>query len=160
MAFEAIFEGIMGILRNDPSLVPGILGPKTVTNMRLYRVWPQMQTYLTTYEPNQPSEGWIVVEEPEPSLRFAQRGFQTNHQFLDVTFHCYATTYALAHAVQDVLDTYFHWSLQQQHALQWGERIVLFVRRYSEVDKYQESVKLAQKDMTYYFETVLAEDLV
>jgi hypothetical protein len=155
MAFEAVFEGIMGLLRNDPQLVPGILGPRTVQNQRLYRPYPSIYNSLSTYEPNQPSEGWLVVEEPVPSRFFSQRGFATNHQFFDILFHCYATTYALAHQVQDVLDGMFHWELQQQRDLQWGERIILFARRYSEVDKYMESIKLAQKDITYYFETVL-----
>src|SRR5262245_11091252 len=110
----------MGILQADPQLVPGILGPRTVTNQRLYRVWPQMQSFLTTYEPNQPPEGWLAVEEPTPSLRFAVRGYQTNHEFMDVLIHVYGTTYSLAHNVLDVLDTYFHWKIQQQRDVTWG----------------------------------------
>jgi hypothetical protein len=159
MAFEDILTSVMGILQADPLLVPGILGPRTVTNQRLYRVFPQMTQFLTTYEPNQPAEGWIAVEQPPPSLRFAIRGYQTNHEYVDIVFHVYGTTFSLGHAVLDVLDTYFHWTIQQEHDVIWGDRILLFTRRYQEHDAYQQSLKLAEKQIMYAMELVRIVDL-
>jgi hypothetical protein len=153
MSYNAIFEQIFSMLVNDATLVPGILGPRTATNLRLYRAWPQLQSLLLSYEP-QPPEGWLVVEQPQPSLRLGQGQLDSNHELFEIAFHCYATQYSVAQDVLDVLDTLFHWSVQQQRDLTFGERIVLFTRRYSTQDKYAQDVKLFEKVMTYFLETV------
>ncbi len=157
MAFQAIFEGVFTLLQQDPLLVPTILGPRTVTNMRLYRGWPAMQNLLTGYEPNQPAEGWLVLEEPEVSRYLVNRQVANNHEYLDLAFHVYATTFATAHDALDRLDTYFHWEIQQQREVQWAEFILLFTRRAMQADKYEQAVKLYQKDIVYTMEFVRDE---
>ena len=47
------------------------------------------------------------------------------------------------------------WTVAQQRALQYGERIVLFVRRVQQLDQYMQDVKLHQKTLLYRFECVL-----
>jgi len=158
MAYNAIFEGIMTLLQADSSLVPGILGAKTVTNQRLYRAWPQSQQFLQGYEPNQPSEGWLVVEEPQAALHMASEQLSGNHEFMTIMVHAFGTTYSLTHAVLDVLDTMFHWTLPQMRDVIWGNRFLLFTRRSHQIDKYQEGIKLYEKQIFYAMEFVLTED--
>lgn len=160
MAYDAIFQNIMTLLQADAQLIPGLLGPKTVQNMRLYRAWPQMQSFLTTYEPTQPAEGWLVVEEPAPGLRASMGQYTSDHEFLEILFHVYATKFSLTHAVIDVLDTYFHWLVEQEVDVQWGNRVLFFTRRYQDVDKYQADIKLFEKQVSYRMEFVRDEDPV
>lgn len=158
MAYNAIFQEVMTILQNDASLVPGILGAKTVTNQRLYRGWPQSQQFLRGYEPNQPSEGWLVVEEPQATITASHTEYTSNHELVELLFHIYATTFSLTHAVLDVLDSYFHWVITQQRDIQWGDRFLFFTRRYQVKDEYQQDIKLYSKAIHYRMDLVRAED--
>ena len=158
MTWNAVFEGIMTLLQNDASLVPGILGAKTVTNQRLYRSWPASQQFLRGYEPNQPSEGWLVVEEPQAMASLAQGQYTTNHEYLELVVHVYGTTFSLTHAVLDVLDSYFHFTVDQQRDITWGDRFLLFTRRYGQKDEYQQDIKLYSKAIQYRMDLVRVED--
>ena len=158
MAFNAIFEAVFTLLIAESPLIPTILGPKVPQNLRIYRASPQVANLLTTYEPNQPAEGWLVIEEPAPAMRQENAQMASNHEFLSLFFHVYATTYAVAHAVLDVLDTFFHWSILQQRDVQWGDRFLLFTRRSHETDKYEQATKLYHKEIGYYLELVRVED--
>ncbi len=159
MSFNDIFANIFTVLTSDATLVPGILGPKVPGNMRIYRASPQVQSMLTTYEPNQPAEGWIVIEEVMPYLRLSHQQAQTNHEYVQLTFHVYATTYGVAHAVVDYLDRLWHWEIPQQRDVQWGERWLLFTRRGHELDKYDQQTKLFEKQIGYSMEFVREEAL-
>ena len=158
MAYNAIFEGVMSILQADTNLVPGLLGPKTVTNQRLYRNFPASQQFLRGYEPNQPSEGWLVVEEPQATITASHTEYTSNHELVELLFHCYATTYSLTHAVLDILDMSFHWVLDQQRSVTWGDRFLLFTRRYMVKDEYQQDIKLYSKAIHYRMDLVRVED--
>lgn len=154
MSFNAIFEAVYGLLAQDASLVPGILGPRTVQNMRVYRAWPAWQSLLTSYEPNQPAEGFLVIEEPIPLARMTTEQLTSNHEYVTLKFHVYGTTYSVTHAVLDVFDQHWHWEIAQQREVQWDERILVFARRAHEVDKYEQGVKLYSKEISYNFEFV------
>jgi hypothetical protein len=158
MAFNAIFENVYGLLYNDPSLVPGILGARVPQNLRIFRASPATMQLLSTYEPNQPAEGWCVIEEPLPALRSRNDQVQTNHEYLALNFHVFGTTYSVTHQVLDVLDTFFHWSVAQQRDVQWGDRFLLFTRRTHEIDQYEQASKMYHKLIAYYLELVLEED--
>jgi len=160
MSYDAIFQNIMALLQADPQLVPGILGPKTVQNMRIYRAWPQMQSFLTSYEPIQPGEGWLVVEEPAPGIRAAAGQYGSDPEFVDILFHCYSTRYSVAHDVLDVLDSLFHWTLEQEVDIAWGNRFLFFSRRYMDADKYQQDIKMFEKQLFYRMEFVRDDDPV
>jgi hypothetical protein len=145
---SALFEGIYATLLADPSLVPGILGPRTVTNQRLYRAFPQQSPQLT--EPSPPDgEGWLVLEEIMPGLRASLEQLETIHEATDVDFHIFSTRYSLGDAAVDVLDATWHWTVEQQRALQYGDRIVLFTRRMQSFDKYAQETKLYEKVSRY-----------
>ena len=77
----AIFEGIYQTLVDDPTLVPGLLGPRTVENQRLYRAFPQTMPVLSGYEPQPNGEGWVVIEEPKAGAGMAQ--FETAEELLE-----------------------------------------------------------------------------
>lgn len=158
MSYNAIFENVFTTLCNDPELVPGILGPRTGTNLRLYRSWPQLQSLLATYDPH-PPEGWLVVEDAEPLQRVIGQQAHSNHEHVNLTIHVYGTQYSLTHDAMDVLDTYFHWGIPQQRDLVFGDRIVLFTRRLSQYDAYAQDVKLAEKVLVYLMEMVRETDL-
>lgn len=158
MAYNAIFEQIFLMLYNDPNLVPGILGTRTATNLRIYRAFVQMQSMLSSYEPS-PPEGWIVIEEAMPVMRLGAQQWSSNHEYCAVAFQVFATQYSLTHDALDLLDTYFHFEIEQQRDLVFGERIVLFTRRTSQQDKYAQDVKLFQKTITYDLEMVRATAL-
>ena len=160
MPRTAIFEALFQALVDDPDLVPGILGPRTVTNQRLYRSFPQIQSLLTSFEPGNGGEGWLVLEEQEPGLRAAIEQFDTVHEVLEVVFHIYGNRYAIGDAVTDILDTFWHWSVDQQREIQYGDRILLFTRRLESSDTYAKDIKLFEKVLKYRMvfvpETVLA----
>lgn len=149
MAFNTVFESIVGTLQQDPSLVPGILGPMSMDNLRLYRAWPQFQSLLTTYEPNQPSEGWLVLEEIDPGFGASQEQYRSNHEIMNIMFHVYGTTYSVTHATLDVLDAYWHWEVDQQRDVQYGERYLFFTRRYREFDAFYDAAKIYEKRIIY-----------
>lgn len=159
MSYNSIFEGMFGLLAAETTLVPTILGPVTNQNLRLYRAFPQWEQYLTTYEPIAPAEGWLVVEEPAPGLRFGQSQYTSDHEVIDMTMHLFATTYAVAHDALDVLDQLFHWTVMQQRDVVWGEWILLFTRRVQNAEKYEQQTKLYQKDFMYRQELVRTEQL-
>ena len=149
MAFNAIFTEIFGTLQADPSLVPGILGSATIDNLRIYRAWPQFESMLTDYEPNQPSEGWMVIEETDPELGAAQEQYKTIDDELSILFHVYGTTYSVTHDVLDILDTYWHWEVDQQRDVKYGDRFLFFTRRWRQFDKYHDTSKMYEKQITY-----------
>jgi hypothetical protein len=157
--YNAIFENVFALLASS-ALVPDVLGPVTNSNLRLYRAWPQFQSLLTTYEPNQPSEGWLVIEEDMPGLKAAMEQYGTDHDWIELTFHVYGTTYAVTHEACDVTDRLFHWTVPQQRDLGlWGEKYLLFTRRVQNQDKYQADVKLFEKTLLYRMEFVRAVQL-
>ena len=164
MSRAQIFEGIFQTLVADPNLQP-LLGPKTAQNLRLYRNFPPFQSMLTgnglpgdKYEP-QGREGWLVVEEPQPGLRASNTQYETIYEALEVNFHIFATAYSLADDVVDILDQYFHWTVFQQRLLQYGERFILFSRRFNTEEAYAAEVKLYHKTHHYRLETVLAQQV-
>ena len=158
MPFNDIFESVYSLLYNDATLVPGILGPRVPQNLRIFRASPQTMQLLSTYEPNQPAEGWVVLEEPMPAMRAQNSQTTTNHEFLSLNFHVFGTTYSVTHEVLDVLDTYLHWSVPQMRDVQWGNRYLLFTRRSHETDLYEQTTKMFHKLIGYYLELVLEED--
>jgi hypothetical protein len=135
MAFQAVFDAIYALLANDPALIPGLLGPRVPQNLRLYRASPQVENRLSTYEPNQPAEGWVIIEEPMPALRQASEQVSSNHEFLSVAFHVFGTTYAVTHAVLDLLDESFHWEIEQQRDVAWGDRLRHVRTKYEALSK-------------------------
>lgn len=155
MGRSAIFEAIFAAMQADPQLIP-LLGPQTPRNVRLYRSFPQLQSFLATYEP-QPSEGWLVLQEQATGLRAANIQFETQWDVLGLSFHVFATHYGLADDVTDLLDRTLHWSVFQQRDLQFGDYYVLFTRRFESLELYAQDVKLAQKTVQYRLELVLAE---
>ena len=160
MSYNDVFINIFSLVSADTTLVPSILGAVTTQNLRLYRVWPQFQSMLTTYEPNQPSEGWLVIEAPMPGIQPSHEQFTSDHEWMEIDFHVYGTTYAVTHDAMDRLDTIFHWTVAQQRDLGlWGERYLLFTRRVHNLDKYAPEYKIFQKDFKYRMEFVRAVQL-
>ena len=158
MGRSQIFEGIFSAMRGHASLLP-LLGTQTATNLRIYRDFPQLQTFLVgppRYEPAT-AEGWLVVEETPPGLNASRAQYDSIFEVLDINFHVFATTYGLADDVADVLDDLFSWSIEQQRDVQWGERWLLFTRRLHQQDRYQPEMKLAEKVVVYGMEFVREE---
>ncbi len=143
----AIFEGIYQVLVEDPFLVPGLLGPRTVENQRLYRGFPQQAPTLAGYEPQPNGEGWLVIEEPQPGLRAAMVQLDTAEELIDVHFHIFATLgrTSIAEAVMDVLDSYWEWTVEQMRDVVYGDRFLLFARRFEAQELYAQDVKLFHK---------------
>lgn len=155
MARSQIFEGIVAALNADASLIPGILGPRTVTNQRLYRQFPQTQSILSNYEPDG-GEGWIVIEEPVAGLGGGADQYDSALEIITVAFHVFATRYSIADDVIDVLDGLWHWTAEQQRDIQYGERFLLFSRRFQNEEKYSAETKLYQKIVSYRMQFILA----
>ena len=155
MSRAQIFEGIVAALNTDASLIPGILGPRTVTNQRLYRIFPQTQSLLSSYEPGG-GEGWLVIEEPQPGMRSEWEPYTSVVEVLDVTFHVFATRYSIADDVTDVLDSLYQFFVEQQHDIQYGERFLLFSRRVRTEEKYQPETKLYLKILGYRMQYMLS----
>ena len=147
----AIFEGIYQTLVDDPLLVPGILGPRTVDNQRLYRAFPQAMSVLSGYEPQPNGEGWIVMEEPHAGMQAGGAQAETAEERLDVHFHVFATLgrTSIAEAVIDVLDSYWDWTVEQMRDVSYGDRFLLFTRRFEVQEVYAKEVKLFQKTATF-----------
>lgn len=164
MSRAQIFEGIFQSLASDPLLQP-LLGPKTAQNLRLYRSWPAFQSMLTgngmpgdRYEP-QGREGWLIIEEIEPAPQAAHTEFETVYEVIEIVMHIVATAYSLADDISAYLDALFNWSVFQQRLIQYGERFLLFSRRFSQVEKYATEVKLYHKTYSYRMELVLTEQV-
>ena len=154
MSRAQLFEEIYTALTDDATLL-ALLGPKTSTNARIMRTFPQTQQLLSGYEP-QGGEGWLVIQEGAPAGGGAfTEQFDSAYEIIGIAFHVFATRYSLADDVADVLDTLYMWTVEQQRALQYGERIVLFVRRVQQLDQYLQDVKLHQKTLLYRFACIL-----
>lgn len=143
----AIFEGLYQTLVDDPVLVPGLLGPRTVENQRLFRAFPQTQPVLSGYEPQPSGEGWIVLEEPQSAPRTRMMEFETAEEVLEISFHVFASLgrTSIAEAVIDVLDSYWDWTVEQMRDVQYGDRFLLFARRFSVEELYAQEIKLFHK---------------
>ena len=160
MGRSQIFEGIFSAMRASASLIP-LLGTQTATNLRLYRNFPQLQSFLLgppRYEPST-AEGWLVLEEAPPGLNASRAQYDSIFEVLDINFHVFATTYGLADDVSDVLDDLFHWSIEQQRDVQYGNYYVFFSRAFQSGEKYAQEILLPQKIRQYRFEMVLAEQV-
>jgi hypothetical protein len=153
----AIWEGIYQTLLADTVLL-AILGPVTRDNLRLYRSFPQWQSTLTSYEPLG-DEGWMLIDEPEPNLRAAAQQLESSWEVVEPTFTIVATRFSLCDDVSDRIDLAFLWTVEQQRELVFGERIVLFTRRYSTKDDYDKETKLYRKTLTYKMDLVVEEQL-
>lgn len=155
MSRAQIFEGIVAALNADASLIPSILGPRTVTNQRLYRQFPQTQSLLSSYEPES-GEGWLVIEEPIAGLGGGVDQYGSAMEIVEVKFHIFATRYSIADDVIDVLDSLYGWTVEQQRDIQYGERFLLFSRRFHTEEKYNAETKLYQKMAAYRMQCILA----
>jgi hypothetical protein len=151
-----IWESIYQLLLADAPLL-AILGPATLNNLRVLRSFPQLQSLLTDYEPQ--NEGWLVIDEPKPSLRAVSDQITFAWEIIEPIISVLATRFSLCDDAIDRMDQYFHWSVAQQRDLQFGERIVLFTRRIETADKYDSEVKLYRKDTTFKMEMVVEEQL-
>ncbi len=165
MSRSQIFEALFQSLATDPILIP-LLGPQTPQNLRLYRTYPQLASMLKgngtpgdQYEP-QGREGWLVIEEPEPEPRAANQGFETVYENIEIAFHIFATAYSLADDVADILDSYYQWSCFQQRLVSFGDRWLVFSRRFKALEAYAQEIKLYHKTYMYRMELVLAEQPV
>ena len=164
MGRSEVFEGLFQALADDAVLL-ALLGPKTAQNVRLYRAYPPFQSMLTgnglpgdRYEP-QGREGWIVMLESAPAMRATAQQYETIYETMEITFHIFATAYSLADDVADRLDTFFHWTVPQQRDVQYGDRFVLFMRRFATEEQYAQETKLYHKLHAYRLTLVLAEQV-
>ena len=160
MGRSAIFEGLWSAMQADTALIP-LLGGLTPTNRRLYRSFPQLQSFLKgppLYEPRE-MEGWLVLEEAEPGINQSRAQYDSIMEILDIHMHIFATTYGLADDVTDVLDDLFHWSIESQRDVQYGEYFVFFSRAMQSGEEYAEDIKLCHKTRLYRFELVEAEQI-
>lgn len=155
MSRAQIFEGIVAALNADAALIPGILGPRTVTNQRLYRQFPQTQSILSSYEP-EGGEGWIVIEEPPAGLHSGTDQYESAVDIVQVNMHVFATRYSLAEDAIDVLDSLYHWTVPQQRDIQYGERYLLMSRRFQNEEKYSTETKLYIKKASFLMQFMLA----
>lgn len=151
-----MWEGIYQLLLADQVLLD-ILGPVTARNMRILRSFPQLQQGLTAYEPA--NEGWLVIDEPEPTLRAVAEQLESAWEIIEPTFAVLATRLSVCDDVSDRIDQVFHWTIDQQRALQFGERIVLFTRRLRTKDSWNKELKLYQKDIIYLMKMVVEEQI-
>jgi hypothetical protein len=156
VARAQIWESIYQALLADAPLLE-LLGPVTLNNLRILRSFPQLQSLLTDYEPQ--NEGWLVIDEPKPSLRAISDQITSAWEVIEPVMSIFATRFSLCDDASDRIDQSFHWSIVQQRDLQFGERIVLFTRRIETADKYDSEVKLYRKDVTYKIEMVVEEQL-
>ena len=148
MSRSQIFEGIFATLQADAMLAT-ILGATTAANPRLMRGYPQLQALLATgYEPAS-GDAWLVFQEPQPYPAAAHASYESAWEVIEIAFSVFSVQYAMADAVIDQLDTTWHWSLEQQRAIQYGERILLRSRRYRTEEAYAQELKLPQKSVYY-----------
>lgn len=160
MGRSSIFEGIFGAVSADMGIL-SLLGPRTATNLRIYRNFVQLQSLLKgppVYEPSA-GEGWLVLEESPPGLNQSRAQYDSIFEVMDVNFHVFSQLYGIADDVFDYLDTSFHWSVEQQRDVQYGDYFLFFTRAFQTGEKYAEEVKLAQKTRQYRMEFILAEQV-
>lgn len=158
MGRSQIFEAIYSALSTDTQLIP-LLGGQTATNLRVYRNFPQLQSFLAgppIYEPRT-TEGWLVIEETPPGLMTSRAQYDSIYEVLDLACHIYATTYGLGDDVADILDSYWHWQVEQQRDIQYGDYYVFFTRAFQSYEEYAQPIKLPHKIRQYRLELVKAE---
>lgn len=143
--FEAIFNSI-----NNNSDIFSLLGQKTSSNFRTYRSFPQIMSLLTSYEPGPTGEGWLVLQEVAPSAAGFDKQYATIYEVMALQFHVFATRYQIADDVANLLDADYHWSIEQQRDVQYGDWILLHSRRYSMNEVYAKDIKLSQKSLNYW----------
>ena len=156
MSRVQVFENIYAQLRADTTL-PTLLGAESPQNPRILRAYPQLQEILTTppgYEPSG-GEGWLVFLENKSAIRAENTQRETIYEVWDIYFSVYATRYSIGDDVGDVLDQYWHWSVEQQRDVTYGDRIVLFSRRLNTYEEYAEEIKLYTK--THWFEMTFVQ---
>lgn len=154
MSRTQIFEGIFGTLQADTALM-GLLGPPGANNPRIMRSFPQLQALLATgYEPTS-SDAWLVFQEPGPYPTAMTATYDSSWEVIEIGFHVFSTRYSLADDVIDRLDSYWHWSVDQQREVQYGERILLGTRRYRPEEVFSAEIKLPQKSAFYRMRFVL-----
>ncbi len=149
-----IFEQLYSFLSTDTALLT-ILGGVTPENPRLFRSFPQLQAFLKDYEPE--SEGWMLIDEPQPYPSAYNIQEETIYDVIEPVFNVVATRFSLIDDVIDHIDTFFHWSIDQQRDLSFAERLVLTTRRIFSADSYNKEIKLMQKDIRYRMVMVLEE---
>lgn len=149
MARSSIFEGIYQTLVADTAL-PALIGARTTTNLRYYRAYPQFENFLTSvpYEP-MAQDGWIVLEEPELEPSTSHLMDDSMWEGMEPTFHVYTTRNSIADDVIDVLDSYWHWQVEQQRPVTYGDRILLRTRRFRTEERYDKDLKLYVRQAHY-----------
>ena len=100
-----------------------------------------------------------MIDEPEPGIRAIADQINSAWEVIEPTFSIFATRFSLCDDVSDRIDLNFHWTVQQQRDVQFGERIVLFTRRYRTGNKYDKETKLYEKAITYKMEMIVQEQL-
>lgn len=151
-----IFDAIFTTMRSDAALY-ALLGPATSTNFRLNRSFAPIQSLLTSYEPGPTGEGWLVVQEVTPGAAGYDRQYGTIYEVMALQFHIFATRYQIADDVAQLLDATWHWSVQQQRDVQYGDWILLLTRRFNCNELYAQGVKLHQKTLAYWLTFVETE---
>lgn len=158
MSRVQIFENIYSTLRADTTL-PTLLGASSPSNPRILRAYSQLQELLTNYEPAG-GEGWLVLLEDESQPKAYTTQEETIYESIDLNFTVYATRYSIADDVTDVLDATWHWSVEQQRDVQYGERWLLMARRLNTYEEYAQEIKMFQKTswyrLTFVVETLYA----
>jgi hypothetical protein len=151
-----IFESLYQVLLADQVLLD-LLGPVSPANVRVLRSYPQLQSLLTDMEPQ--DEGWLVLDEAEPTLQAVHTQLSTMYDVVEPQCSVFATRFSLCDDVIDRLDQQWHWTVDQQRAVTFGERILLSTRRFRTKDSFNSEVKLYQKDTIYRMELVLQEQI-
>ena len=148
MSRAQLLEGIFTTLQTDTTL-PGILGIPVSQNPRIMRGYPQLQNLLTTgYEPAS-TDAWLVILEPDPYPTSMTAQYESAWEVIEVHFAVFGVRYQTAEDVMDVLDSYWHWTVDQQRDVQYGDLILLGSRRYRVSEEYAQDVKLPKKSMAY-----------
>ena len=158
MGRSQIFEYLYGTIAADTSLL-AVLGAQTATNRRVYRAYPQLQSFLVgppVYEPAH-AEGWLVIEESGEGTTTARTQYETHFEVLDLSMMVFATTYGVADDAMDYLDSHLHWTLPQQRDVQFGEWYLFMTRAFDTKEDYAKEIKLVQKTRKYRLELVEAE---
>ena len=160
MGRSQIFEGIFSAITGNSSLM-ALLGTHTATNLRVYRNFAQMQSFLLgppRYEPAT-AEGWLVIEEKAGGGSEGYEQADTHFELLSIAMHVYATHYGLADDVSDYLDALFHWTCEQQRDVQYGDYHMFFTRASQSEEHYAEAIKLPHKIRQYRMAFVAAEQV-
>ena len=148
-----ILNGIYTTLRANTTIL-NLLGTVSAGNRRIYRAFPQTSPTLSTVEPA--GEGWMVLQELSEMPTVQSEQLVTIHEVLDVQVHLFVTALSLAQRVLDEVDATYHWRLEQQRAIQYGEHILLNSRRFATTEKYNQATKLYEV-LTAYRLTLVQE---